>query len=74
MFSQRALTNYLAAVIIVMAVVTGIRWLVAGETGARNMLIFFAGFLFGMIAMYIALHIYRDDIWPWLSSWAKRLS
>jgi hypothetical protein len=74
MFSRRALTSYLAAVIIVLAILTGIRWLIAGEAGAGKTLIFCLGFLFGMIAMYIALHVYRDDIWPWLSSWRKRLS
>jgi hypothetical protein len=74
MFSQRALTTYLAAVVIVMAVLIGIRWLIAGGAGAGKTLIFCVGFLFGMIAMYIALHVYRDDIWPWLSAWGKRLS
>jgi len=74
MFPQRALTTYIAAVIIVMAAVIGIRWLAAGPEGTQKMAVFFAGFLFGMIAMYIAMHIYRDDIWPWLSSWGKDLS
>ena len=68
MFPQRTLTTYVIAVVIVMAVVVLIRWLVAGHEGAQKMLIFFAGFLFGMIAMYIATHVYRDNIWPWLSA------
>ena len=34
MFSRRALTTYLAAVVIVMAALTGIRWLIAGAAGA----------------------------------------
>ena len=68
MFAQRTLTTYVIAVIIVLAVVTGVRWLTAGYEGAAKMLIFSAGFLCGMIAMYIATHVYRDNIWPWLSS------
>jgi hypothetical protein len=68
MFPQRTLTTYVIAVVIVLAAVTGIRWLAGGYEGAAKMLIFSAGFLFGMIAMYIAMHVYRDNIWPWLSS------
>jgi hypothetical protein len=64
MFSRPSLTSYVAAIIIVMAIVAGIRWLIAGEAETTKMLIFFAGFLFGIIAKYIALHIYRDDLWP----------
>ncbi len=67
MFHQRTLTAYIVAVVIVMAVVIVIRWLAAGDRGAEQTLIFFSGFLFGMIAMYIAMHIYRDNIWPWFS-------
>ncbi len=68
MFGQRTLASYVAAVVIVLAIVTGIRWLMGGYEAAAKMLIFSAGFLFGMVAMYIAMHIYRDNIWPWLSS------
>ena len=64
MFPQRRLTTYVAAVVILLAAVTGIRWLMGGYEGAQKMLIFGAGFLFGMIAMYIAMHVYRDNIWP----------
>jgi hypothetical protein len=52
----------------VLAIVTGIRWLAGGYPAAEKMIVFSAGFLFGMIAMYIAMHLYRDNIWPWLSS------
>jgi Zn-dependent protease with chaperone function len=68
MFAQHTLTRYIIAVIIVLAVVTGIRWLMAGYDGAAKMAVFGGGFLCGMAAMYIAMHIYRDNIWPWLSS------
>ena len=71
MFQTGTLTRYIVAVLIVLAAVTGIRWLIVGYRGARGaetMLVFSGGFLFGMIAMYIATHVYRDNIWPWLSS------
>ncbi|MGO9544503.1 MAG: hypothetical protein ACLPPF_06885 [Rhodomicrobium sp.] len=71
MFQTRTLTRYVAAVLIVLAAVTAIRWLIVGYRGARGaetMLVFSGGFLCGMIAMYIAMHVYRDNIWPWLSS------
>ena len=68
MFFHRTLTHYVVAVVIVLAVVTGIRWLAGGYEAAGKMAVFSAGFLFGMIAMYIAMHVYRDNIWPWLSS------
>ncbi len=61
---QRPLTAYVAAVVIALAAVIGIRWLMAGYEGAQKALIFSAGFLFGMVAMFIAMHVYRDNIWP----------
>jgi hypothetical protein len=56
-----------AAVIIVLAAVIGIRWLIAGYGAAEKVMIFGAGFLCGMIAMYLAVHLYRDNIWRWFS-------
>jgi len=67
MLPQRALSTYVVAVIIVMAILIGIRWLLGGYEEAHKVLIFCGGFFFGMVAMYIATHIYRDNIWPWLS-------
>ena len=57
MFQTGTLTRYAVAVLIVLAAVTGIRWLIVGYRGARGaetMLVFSGGFLCGMIAMYIA--------------------
>jgi membrane protein YdbS with pleckstrin-like domain len=68
MFREHTLMTYVVAVVIVMAVLIGIRWLLVGYQGAEKTLVFCIGFLFGMIAMYIAMHVYRDDIWQWLSS------
>jgi hypothetical protein len=67
MFPQRTLTTYVVAVIIVMAVVIGICWLRRIRESTESAGIF-PRFLFGMIAKYIAMHVYRDDIWPWISS------
>ncbi len=67
---QRTLTTYVIAVLVVMAVVIGIRWLTGGYGSALKVMIFFAGFVCGMIAMYLAMHLYRDNVWPWFS---KRL-
>ncbi len=68
MFPRHALSTYVAAVVIVMAALAGIRWLIGGYEEAQKLLIFGAGFLSGMIAMYIAMHLYRDNIWSWLSN------
>lgn len=68
MFQTGTLTRYVIAVLIVLAAVAGIRWLMAGHQGAEKMLVFSGGFFFGMVAMYIAMHVYRDDIWTWFSS------
>jgi len=56
------------AVVIVLAPLIGIRWLIGGYEEAYKFLIFGGGFLCGMVAMYIAMHVYRDNIWPWPSS------
>jgi phosphate starvation-inducible membrane PsiE len=68
MLHAHALTRYVFAVLIVLAAVTGIRWLIVGHHAAEKMLVFSGGFLCGMVAMYIAMHLYRDNIWPWHSS------
>ena len=68
MLRTQALSTYIVAVVIVLAAVTGIRWLIVGYPGAEKMPVFTGGFLCGMVAMYIAMHLYRDNIWPWHSS------
>ncbi len=67
MFPRHTLTTYVVAVIIVMAIVIGVFWL-TGDARTQRVLTFFIGFICGMIAMYIAVHVYADNIWPWLSS------
>lgn len=67
MLHQRSLTTYVAAVIIVLAAVICVRWLACGYGAAQKAVIFGGGFLCGMIAMYLAMHLYRDNIWRWFS-------
>jgi len=50
---------YVVAVIIVLAIVNYLIWLERGAAGLRLMEIFSIGFLAGMLAMYIAVHVYR---------------
>jgi putative flippase GtrA len=68
MFPRHTLTSYVVAVIIIMAILIGVFWLIGGYDKAQKLLTFFIGFICGMIAMYIAVHVYADNIWPWLSS------
>ena len=52
---------YVVGVIIALAVVNGIAWFVGGAAKLRSLELFSAGFLFGMLAMYIAVHIYSYE-------------
>ncbi len=56
---SHSLTVYVIGVIIVLAVVNGITWLVGGMGRFRTMELVSLGFLLGMLAMYIAMHVYR---------------
>ena len=56
--AKHPLWQYVVSVIVVLAVLNGI----ASFTGAaklKSMGVFSAGFLLGMLAMYIAVHLYR---------------
>jgi len=50
---------YVIGVIIVLALINYIAWSVGGEAKLQVFKLFSAGFLLGMLAMYIAVHIYR---------------
>ena len=52
------LSLYVTGVIIVLAIINCIAWFAGGVMHARNIIIFSSGFLLGMLAMYIAVHIY----------------
>jgi hypothetical protein len=54
---SRTLTGYGIAVIIVFAVLNGIAWL-AGRPPLHELNVFSAGFVLGMLGMYIAAWLY----------------
>ncbi len=59
MNNKKSLLWYVVGVIVVMVVVLCIRWLIGGEPSVQTIEIFCAGFLLGMLGMYIAVHLYR---------------
>ena len=50
---------YVVAVILVLAIVNYTSWLKGGASKLHNVEYLSAGFLLGMLAMYIAVHVYR---------------
>jgi hypothetical protein len=56
--SHPPLIRYVVAVLIVWAIVLCLAWLIGGIARFKIVAVFCAGFLFGMLAMYIAVHIY----------------
>jgi hypothetical protein len=50
---------YVIGVIVVLVVVNCISWFLGGEARLHTVEIFSGGFLLGMLAMYIAVHLYR---------------
>jgi len=57
MWQQRTLTGYGIAVIIVLAVLNGFVWR-AGTPRLHDLNVFSAGFVLGMLGMYIAAWLY----------------
>ena len=56
-YGRRTLTAYGIAVIIVFAILNGILWLV-GSSKLHDLNVFSAGFVLGMLGMYIAAWLY----------------
>ena len=54
---RRTLTGYGIAVVIVLAALNGITWLV-GKPWLHDLNVFSAGFVLGMLGMYIAAWLY----------------
>lgn len=50
---------YVIGVIVVLVIGSYISWRVGGETRLKSFELFAGGFWLGMLAMYIAMHIYR---------------
>jgi hypothetical protein len=55
---MRTLTSYGIAVILVLAALNGVGWLAWSAPRAHNLNVFSAGFIFGMLGMYIAAWLY----------------
>lgn len=50
---------YVVGVIVALAIINYIAWSVGGAARLKSFELLSAGFLLGMLAMYIAVHIYR---------------
>jgi len=50
---------YVVGVIIVLVLINCIAWFVGGEVKLKSFELLSGGFLLGMLAMYIAVHLYR---------------
>ena len=55
---MRTLTAYGIAVILVFAVLNGVAWLIGYPPQLRSLNVFSAGFILGMLGMYIAAWLY----------------
>ena len=55
---MRTLTGYGIAVVIVFAILNGITWLVGNPPRLHGLNVFSAGFILGMLGMYIAAWLY----------------
>ena len=58
--NKPALSTYVIAVVIVFAIIIVVSWLTGNRAFTKKILIFSAGFLMGMLAMYIAMHVYQS--------------
>lgn len=52
------LAAYVIGVVVVFGLLVSLSWLKGGRMQARHMTIFAIGFLVGMLAMFIAVHVY----------------
>jgi hypothetical protein len=57
---KRPLWIYIFGVIVALAIVNYLAWLVDSTATLHVSLLVSGGFLLGMLAMYIAVHLYRD--------------
>ncbi len=58
MSGAHTLKAYVVAVILVMLIVLGVIRFLRGPQTMGTVAVFFVGFLMGMLAMYIAVHVY----------------
>jgi hypothetical protein len=58
MLPKPPLTRYVIGVLVVWAIILCAMWFRGGGKNFRTFSIFCAGFLIGMLSMYIAVHLY----------------
>lgn len=63
MSSKKPLWIYVTAVIITLIVINLVGYFIVG-TLSQALKIFSLGYIIGMIAMYIAVHVYESKAWP----------
>lgn len=56
---KRSLWTYVCAVVVVLVIVNYVAWLTGGALKLHLSELVSVGFLLGMLAMYIAVHLYR---------------
>ena len=59
MQNKRPLYVYVIVVVIAIVIVNWISYMIGGADRLAKVEVFSGGFLLGMIAMYIAVHLYR---------------
>jgi hypothetical protein len=59
MTEKPPLSRYVIAVVVVWAVVLGLMWLAKDRARFNLVAAFCAGFFAGMVAMFMAVHLYR---------------
>jgi len=55
---KHPLSQYLIAVAVVWIVILCVAWFTGGEQRFKPLAMVFGGFVIGMVAMYIAMHVY----------------
>ena len=59
METQKPLWTYIVAVAIVWVIILTITWFLGDKIRFQKFIYFFLAFALGMLAMYIAIHIYK---------------
>jgi hypothetical protein len=63
-FKTRPLKFYVVSVVIVFAVILSLQYFILGPSRVLGFFVFCAGFLLGMLGMFIATNLYRSPaIW-----------
>lgn len=56
---MKPLTNYIIAVTVVWAVILLVTWFLDGGARFKTFALICSGFAIGMLAMFIAMHVYK---------------